>query len=367
MDLFASCPQLVVQDRQQTLYEGFLEVSGREFHIAIELPNGSLQQARISCDWRLKHLLAGYEHLLEQRLQQSTTLASFMQELKTIAERVGQDGETSPTTVASPHFYSHLLEELADVGWQRLSFIEANFRWLHLEAKDSSDRSHMLKIHLHEQHPEIAPDCVAELPLPFHYISTGNNSLKNLFSQFEQCLEQYKDFWDAMDEVDSSTWVLEPEKPTRSATVRRIALVNNASLQIEVNPIQPTVLPKCTFLGADHVTNPLKENLCKNLHEWSNNVSLLDNLQNVLEMTFPSPANTKKEDLSVECGICYAYRLAGCVPELTCDDPRCRQTFHCDCLYEWLRSDPTSRISFNMVFGECPYCSKPITMKAPNK
>jgi len=28
--------------------------------------------------------------------------------------------------------------------------------------------------------------------------------------------------------------------------------VNNASLQIEVNPVQPTVLPKCTFLGADH-------------------------------------------------------------------------------------------------------------------
>ena len=40
------------------------------------------------------------------------------------------------------------------------------------------------------------------------------------------------------------------------------------------------------------------------------------------------------QDLSVECGICYAYRLAGCVPELTCDDPRCRQTFHRDCLYE---------------------------------
>jgi len=45
-----------------------------------------------------------------------------------------------------------------------------------------------------------------------------------LFSQFKQCLEQYKEFWDAMDEIDSSTWVLEPEKPTRSATVRRIAL-----------------------------------------------------------------------------------------------------------------------------------------------
>lgn len=27
-----------------------------------------------------------------------------------------------------------------------------------------------------------------------------------------------------MDEIDEKTWVLEPEKPTRSATARRIAL-----------------------------------------------------------------------------------------------------------------------------------------------
>ena len=32
------------------------------------------------------------------------------------------------------------------------------------------------------------------------------------------------EFWDALDEIDNNTWVLEPEKPTRCATVRRIAL-----------------------------------------------------------------------------------------------------------------------------------------------
>lgn len=28
------------------------------------------------------------------------------------------------------------------------------------------------------------------------------------------------------------------------------------------------------------------------------------------------------------------------------------------CLLQWLRGLPTSRQSFNIVFGECPYCSK---------
>ena len=37
-------------------------------------------------------------------------------------------------------------------------------------------------------------------------------------------LESLKAFWDVMDEIDEKTWVLEPEKPTRSATARRIAL-----------------------------------------------------------------------------------------------------------------------------------------------
>lgn len=37
-------------------------------------------------------------------------------------------------------------------------------------------------------------------------------------------LESLKTFWDVMDEIDEKTWVLEPEKPTRSATARRIAV-----------------------------------------------------------------------------------------------------------------------------------------------
>lgn len=34
-----------------------------------------------------------------------------------------------------------------------------------------------------------------------------------------------------MDEIDEKTWVLEPEKPTRSATARRIALGTDKGLR----------------------------------------------------------------------------------------------------------------------------------------
>lgn len=55
-----------------------------------------------------------------------------------------------------------------------------------------------------------------------------------------------------LDEIDSNTWVLEPEQPSRSCTSRRIALGNNASVQIDLNPVNARLLPECRFMGADN-------------------------------------------------------------------------------------------------------------------
>ena len=33
----------------------------------------------------------------------------------------------------------------------------------------------------------------------------------------------YADLWNVLDEIDEKTWVLEPEWPTRSSVMRRIA------------------------------------------------------------------------------------------------------------------------------------------------
>lgn len=40
------------------------------------------------------------------------------------------------------------------------------------------------------------------------------------------------------------------------------------------------------------------------------------------------------KDFSMDCGICYAYRLDGAIPDQVCDDSHCGQTFHQVCLYE---------------------------------
>uniref|UniRef100_A0A9L0J8A4 FA complementation group L n=1 Tax=Equus asinus TaxID=9793 RepID=A0A9L0J8A4_EQUAS len=168
----------------------------------------------------------------------------------------------------------------------------------------------------------------------YHQI-VQQSSLISIHSQFLAALESLKTFWDVMDEIDEKTWVLEPEKPTRSATARRIVLV----------------------------VKPLGIKLSRNIHLWDPENSLLQNLRDVLEIDFPARAILEKSDFSRDCGICYAYQLDGAIPDQVCDNSQCGQPFHQICLYEWLRGLLTSRQSFNIIFGECPYCSKPITLK----
>ncbi|NXU94458.1 FANCL ligase, partial [Xiphorhynchus elegans] len=184
------------------------------------------------------------------------------------------------------------------------------------------------------------------------------NSLLDIYNQFLAALESLKGFWDALDEIDGQTWVLEPENPSRSATARRIAIGSNVSVNVEVDPRHPNMLPECYFLGADHAVAPLRAKLNSNMHLWDPDVSLLQNLKDVLEIDFPSRALLEKSDFAKDCGICYAYRLGGSAPDQVCDEPRCGQPFHHACLYEWLQGLPTSRQSFNVIFGECPYCNK---------
>ncbi|ETE72297.1 E3 ubiquitin-protein ligase FANCL, partial [Ophiophagus hannah] len=315
--LLRECPLLLPQNREKSVYEGFVTAQGRDFHIRILLPtDGQLKNARIQCSWYLKKLLHGYHLILKQRLEHSSDLVSFMVELKTILSYI------------RTCFLSC-----------RVLFIDPAFSTIRLKAEDSSGRDHQITLKLNSKYPREQPDCLIDLPIQFSFSWTPQSSLLSIHSQFLVALESLKEFWDVLDEIDEKTWVLEPEKPTRSSTRRRIAIV----------------------------VNPLKIKLNGNIHMWNPENSLLKNLREILEVDFPSREALEKSDFSMDCGICYAYRLDGAIPDQVCDDSHCGQSFHQVCLYEqitpcfilqWLRGLPSSRQSFNVIFGECPYCSK---------
>uniref|UniRef100_A0AAQ5ZZ06 RING-type domain-containing protein n=1 Tax=Amphiprion ocellaris TaxID=80972 RepID=A0AAQ5ZZ06_AMPOC len=333
-------PLFLPLNKDKTVYDGFITVQDRDLRMRIVLPpDRQLKRAKLHCCWQLRHLLRGYEHIVKQRLQQSADLVSFILELKTVLE-VGLKSHPECRSIPPPQYYSQLISEMETLGWDKLLFIDTQFRTLRLKAEDSSARQHILTIKL-----------------------KSKSTLEQIHSQFLLCLQSLAEFWDVLDEIDTKTWILEPEKPSRSDTMRRIAIGNNVSIKVEVDPRHPKMLPECCLLGAEHVVTPLRNKLNANMHLWNPDSSVLHNLRDVLEIEFPSPATHEKSDFNVECGICYSYRLEAAIPDQVCNDPHCGQPFHQACLYEWLRALPTSRQSFSIVFGECPYCSKPITVK----
>lgn len=169
-----------------------------------------------------------------------------------------------------------------------------------------------------------------------------------------------------------NVWVMEPVHPSRASSFRRIALGGHCSLTLTVNAFSPRSVPECRFFGSDMVITPLRKRWNSNIRRWKVDRLLRENLEDILETTFPSPQDSIQEDISADCGICYAFRLpnvdglgaeTGSVPDRACDNPSCGRPFHSACLIEWLRSITTTRQSFDVLFGNCPYCSHPIAVK----
>ncbi|CAK6435105.1 unnamed protein product [Pipistrellus nathusii] len=362
--LWHQFPLLLPQNLAKTVYEGFITAQGRDFHLKILLPEDlQLKNAKLLCSWELRTVLCGYQQIIQQRMKHSPDLMTFMMELKMVLEVALKNKQEMHALPLPPQFYSSLIEEIGIIGWDKLVYVDSSFSTIKLKAEDASGREHLITLKLKAKYPVESPDCFVDFPIPFSVSWTTQSSIVSIHSQFLAALESLKSFWDVMDEIDEKTWVLDPEKPTRSATARRIVVGNNASIHIEVDPKHPTMLPECCFLGADHVVKPLGIKLSRNIHLWDPENTLLQNLKDVLEIDFPARAVLEKSDFSMDCGICYAYQLDGAIPDQVCDYSQCGQPFHQICLYEWLRGLQTSRQSFNILFGECPYCSKPITLK----
>ncbi|XP_056327434.1 E3 ubiquitin-protein ligase FANCL-like, partial [Danio aesculapii] len=182
------------------------------------------------------------------------------------------------------------------------------------------------------------------------------STLANIHSQFLLNVEALSDFWSVLDEIDEKTWVLEPEKPTKADSTRRIAIGNNVSIKVQIDPRHPKMLPECCLLGAEHVVTPLRNKLNANMHLWNPDCTVLQNMKDVLEIEFPSPTTHGK--------IFQIKQHQHALKKLKCTKhigPSKSNLIYLSS--QWLRGLPTSRQSFNIVFGECPYCSKPITVK----
>ncbi|XP_014664781.1 PREDICTED: E3 ubiquitin-protein ligase FANCL-like isoform X4 [Priapulus caudatus] len=282
-------PLLIPFNNNKTIYRGYLNVQQQslEFYIEVHLRTpGVLQGASLSCSWKMKHLLADCLNTVNRRLQESNSLAEFAIELQNILET--QVGKQSPSKLVCqpPEYYSRLLNEIEIVGWDRLIYIDSDFKELHLMVKDDRGREHILKILISPQYPKVSPEFKADLPLQFEVHWKTSTSLNDVVEQFTAELSSHQDLWIMLDEIDSNAWVIDPENPSPSCSTRRLVLGNNASLQVLLDPKHPRALPECIFMGAEYVVGKFRDSFRSGAEKWTSRSSVGSVMHTSLEKPF---------------------------------------------------------------------------------
>jgi len=261
-------------------------------------------------------------------------------------------------------------------------------------------------------------------------VKSARPLIPRIQTDFLQVLDKYQLLFEELDDLDSHLWILEPSLPARRCSIeRRIALwEGGASMVIVLDPERPRGVPVLVrFMGVtlatmkaaasvagkvansnekdvidwrvsfarfasdeaqlDSTSNKQSDennsgranHICMNNGRWSEGRSVRENLELWFGSSLPSPHTTEKSDYLVECGICYAHRLPaednaadssesseGPLPEEKCSNPSCNRHYHESCLFEWLHSLPTARVSFDRIFGSCPYCCESVSVKILN-
>ncbi|KAF9362995.1 hypothetical protein BGX34_005094 [Mortierella sp. NVP85] len=311
----------------------------------------------------------------------AANMESFLIELVDIMEAILSNGNAEIEQERPVSYWANVTEQLDALGWDKAAHLSEDLSRVQIELYDTSQRKHVLTVSFPPGYPAVP---LALEPLEVPECDTGQRSLSQqaaaealswnqesglgaVIQQAQMQLDLFKDFWDVMQDIDERTWVIDPEKPTRADRMRRCALGNHCSLQITIDPLSPRCMPDTRLFGPTASIEPMRTKLYHNAGLWDENRMPRENLEVLLELPngFPSPVTVTKDEMNIECGICYSFRFDGHIPDQLCSHSKCQQPFHRVCLYEWLRSIPTTRQSFNTLFGACPYCSETITTTAP--
>uniref|UniRef100_A0A0E0GT64 RING-type domain-containing protein n=1 Tax=Oryza nivara TaxID=4536 RepID=A0A0E0GT64_ORYNI len=266
-------------------------------------------------------------------------------------------------------FYSAVFAQIEEVGWERLvsGKGDGGVSCLVFRILDDQGRNHLLEITLPMNYPSSPPCLVADVPyLPELQWSKGSR-LKDVVCQFQESYELLIHVQPVLScyivwcDLAHCTQ-LAPEDIARLLVMIAIfyyMLMRESPdhYQSKFNFITDSQYFKHIIVDGQFFSGSAD----KKFHE---------NLSTVLDFALPPPPSVNiEDDEQVDCGICYAKHLpiddelgthSGGTTDYTCENPSCSRAFHSVCLRDWLRAITTTRQSFDVLFGNCPYCSDPV-------
>jgi E3 ubiquitin-protein ligase FANCL len=289
------------------------------------------------------------------------------------------------------------MKELDKIGWSRIVHVNEDFSTIQIRAHGRSGYEHTFEIIINPGYPRIAPVVHASLPSPVVLSwSFPRSDLSAVVQAVEHEIAKNEDIFKVLSSIDDDMVVLEPSPATFAVSYRRVAIERSCSVTLQLNPNSPHGICEMKFFGPPARTNVFRTLVGQNIHNWVADASIRENLENVLGMSLPrkegkadgqSSSRSSSEPLVEECGICYTYAVpldvdiggsssgtgtAGAeqnnshrsaIPDQVCPNPKCCKNYHCSCLIDWLQALPNSKTSFGTLFGSCPYCQEPLSVR----
>ncbi|PQQ09503.1 E3 ubiquitin-protein ligase FANCL isoform X3 [Prunus yedoensis var. nudiflora] len=262
-------------------------------------------------------------------------------------------------------FYRAVYSEIEEVGWEHLVRFGGDLTSLSFRILDGKGKMHIIEIQLDKTHPKCPPSISADVPYMFDLKWSTHSRLKDVVQQFKKHLEKLQAFWSTLDDIDRSFGLLILNKHLLLYPIAR-------SIWEMIASSCCLLMPLILDLYQSPIVNLLRNRWRRNGKRWIKDKQFLENLKCLLETQLPIPPDVQKNEQQVECGICYAQSLpideelrhkSGTGTDYTCDNTSCKRAFHSICLVDWLRSITTTRQSFDVLFGSCPYCSEPVAVK----
>ncbi|OAO11909.1 E3 ubiquitin-protein ligase [Blastocystis sp. ATCC 50177/Nand II] len=362
---------LIVEDSTAKNKWAIVErVNNQYYYLCVQLGRDSyrsLKGASISCSRGLLELIAGQKELVERKLEQCKTVNDLARELQLLIEKLQLNSQSAKQFDAPPfHYYNAVLHDIESLGWNNISSISDTLQRITIVVPDPSNRSHDVTITLPASYPDGTPQCQLGLPQKVAFQWKRTNPLSSILSAVRSIINRFDDVWSVLEDLDKHCIVIDPTNPTFEHNYRRIYLQNQCSMMYTVNVEKPFAMGEMLIVGPAAQKEVFEKRLNEHLREWDMSVLPRVNMEHMLQLTFPQPSQTDASQYEIECAICYSYQLEyhgkTVLPDKSCPNEKCARVFHYSCLLDMLRSNPTTKQSFNTLYGCCPYCQTPLSL-----
>ncbi|XP_055907538.1 E3 ubiquitin-protein ligase FANCL [Eupeodes corollae] len=186
---------------------------------------------------------------------------------------------------------------------------------------------------------------------------SSSSSIKSFLDQFLKFLEELKDFYTNLADIDELCYVVQPPNPNTKDNWRIFKLKDRVFVKMVLDPFTSSPV-NLSLYGPTYEVEALRPTLSEGLKNWDTEMDVHANLLRTFELTYFPMAIEGSEDC---CNICYCYQLEGHVPFVSCDNRNCSLVYHAICLKEWFTTLTEGKTFLNVSFGACPFCKSKLS------